>query len=108
MPQSFVSPLANLVITGSATASNKISKFGGARALGIFAGATAFTGTIKVQVAEVSGGQMHDLTSAGGSIVIQAGQCLTISDIIFAQIRLLSSSAEGARRVFAVNQRFEG
>jgi hypothetical protein len=107
MPQSFLSPMPNLVVTGTATASNKIANFRDARSLAIFAGATAFTGTIKVQVAPVSGGQMCDLTSAGGDIVIQTGDCLVITEIVFEQIRLLSSTSEGARRQFKVMKRWE-
>jgi hypothetical protein len=107
MGESFVSPLANLVVTGSATASNKIAGLKDCRAIGIFAAGTAFTGTIKVQVAPVSGAQMRDLTSAGADVLIQAGDCLVISDIVFEQIRLLSTAAEAARRPFAVIKRWE-
>jgi hypothetical protein len=107
MPQSFIKPLANLIITGSATASNRIGSLKDARAIGIFAGATAFTGTIKIQVAPVSGGAMRDLTSAGADVTLQAGDCLVITDIVFEQLRLLSSASEAARRVFAAVKRFE-
>lgn len=99
--------MTNLVITGSATASNKVANFRDARALAIFAGATAFTGTIKVQVAPVSGGTMRDLTSAGVDVTIAAGDCLVITDIVFEQVRLLSGSTEAARRQFSVMKRWE-
>lgn len=107
MPQSFVKSLGNLVITGNATASNRLGGLRDARAIGIFAGATAFTGSVKVQVAPVSGGVMRDLTSAGSDVTIAAGDCVVILDVVFEQLRLLSSAGEAARREFVVMKRFE-
>lgn len=109
MPQSFVSPLLRLIITAGATASNRIANFRDSRALAIFAGASAHTNTIKIQVAPVSGGIMRDLTSAGADINIAASDCVLITDIVFEQIRLRTSgaTAETASRYFSVSKRWE-
>ena len=107
MPQSFLSPMSSMIVTAGATASNRIANFRDARCLGIFNGSATFTGTVKIQVAPVSGGTMSDLTSAGADVTIAAGDCIVITDIAFEQIRLLSSSAEGAKRTFTVMKRWE-
>jgi hypothetical protein len=106
--QSFLSNMGRLVITAGATSSQLLSNFRDARAIGIFAGTTAHTGTIKVQVAPVSGLTLRDLTSAGSDVVIQAGKCVVITEVVFEQIRLISSLPEGASRYFRVMKRWEG
>lgn len=110
MGQSFVSPIANLVISSSATGSNIISGIKDARAISIYApgsGAT-LTGTVKVQVYPTGGSTVpRDLTSAGADVTIQAGDCLVITDVAFWKLRLLSSTAEGAQRTFNVMKRWE-
>jgi len=105
--QSFLSHMGRLVITAGATASQLLSNFRDARAIGIFAGATAHTGTIKLQVAPVSGLKMRNLTKDGNDVVILADKCVVITEVVFEQIRLSSSTAEGASRYFNVMKRWE-
>ena len=110
MPQSFVSPIANLVIAISATGSNVISGIKDARALCIYAPASpaTLTGTVKVQVYPTAGTvSPRDLTSAAVDITVAAGDAVVITDIAFTRLRLLSSSAEGAARTFHVMKRWE-
>ncbi len=110
MPQSFVNQLASLVISSGGTGSSIVSGIKAGRALGIWApgGGATLTGTVKLQVYPTGGSTTpRDLTSAGADIVIQAGDCLVLTDIVYPKIRLLSSLAEGAARTFIVTQRWE-
>ena len=109
MGQSFVSPIANLVISAGATGSSVISGIKDARALCIFAPASpaTLTGSIKIQAYPTAGANPRDLTSGGADITINAGDAVVLTDVVYPKIRLLSSLAEGAQRTFNVTKRWE-
>jgi hypothetical protein len=71
-------------------------------ALGIFAPA-ALTGTVKVYVTNDGGTSWQKLKSGGADIEVAAGGCVIVHIAPYfpiEQLRLTSSAAEGAERVF--------
>jgi hypothetical protein len=68
----------------------------------IFAPA-ALTGTITIQVkAHPSDSAWTTLQAAGADITVGAGKAVTLSSIPFGDMRIHSSGAEGAERIFSL------
>jgi len=108
--------LKNFLIGNGTTTSNAIGGFEDAEALVIYAPA-ALTGTVTLQVAPDREASERDqsgaaaaaivwatMQSGGSDITIPAGKALTLTDIGFRQMRLVSGSAEGADRTFKVSK----
>lgn len=101
--------LKDLTILNGQTTGTVVGGFEDAEALCIWAPA-ALTGTITIQVAadrEASEGGSTSQTwgtmqSGGSDITLPAGKVLTLTDIAFRQMRLISGSAEGSDRTFKV------
>ena len=103
----YICDLPNLTIANAGTTSGAIGGFADARALMIYAPA-ALTGTVTVQVEPTdTGTSWVDYGSGGSDVTIAAGNAVTIEPISFRQLRLSSSGAEGAERVFTVTKAFE-
>lgn len=107
----FVANLPDVTIASGQTDSNAIGGMDDAEALTIYAPGT-LTGTITIQVApdrQVSEGGSAVTTwytkqSGGADITIPAGKSVTLTDIGFRQLRLHSTSAEGANRTFKLTK----
>lgn len=98
--------LPDLTISNAGTTSNAIGSIDDAEAIVIYAPAT-LTGTVTVQVEPTETGTAWvDLTSGGSDVTIAAGNSVTITEGGFRQLRLSSSAAEGAARVFSVTKQF--
>ena len=105
-----VADLPAIIIGSGQTTSSAIGGFDDSEALAIWAPGT-LTGTITLQIAPerqaTEGGTSSvqtwaTLQSGGVDITLSAGKALTITDIAFRQLRLVSTSAEGAERSFKV------
>jgi len=110
MAQSFVSRLVDLTIANGATASNAISGFKDARAIGIFAPAALLSSlTYVVQVEPTpTGTPFRTLQSGGADISIAASKGIIITDNAFNRIRVLASAAVTAAKTFQSTKRWEG
>lgn len=108
----FIADMKSLTIASGQTNGTAIGGFDDAEALVIYAPAT-LTGTITLQVAperEASEGgtstaqSWATMQSGGVDITLPAGKALTLTDIAFRQLRLVSGSAEGGDRAFRVTK----
>lgn len=111
-----IADLPNILIASGTTTSAAIGGFDDAEALVIYAPA-ALTGTVTLQVAPDRQASERDqslaaapavvwstMQSGGSDITIPAGKALTLTDIGFRQMRLVSGSSEGADRTFKVSK----
>ncbi len=91
-----------------ANAGTTSEEFSDARGLGSMAaltimGPAALTGTVKLEVSDVVGGTFRTLQSpAGTDVSIAAAKAVTIPAFSCATLRLKSSGAEAADRVFPI------
>lgn len=93
-----------LTIASGASTSNVSADFD-ALAITLYAPATVTASQILVQVEPTSSGSNFvDLQSGGSDVVFTAGKALVISPPTFKQLRLTSTSAEGATRTFPMTQ----
>jgi len=100
-----LSPTTTLTILAGQTTSEALRGCRHAQGVGIFAPAT-LTGTITVQVEPTdSGTDFVNETSGGTAVTIGASQHVTLMMSTFAQLRLKSSGAEAADRVFTLVMR---
>jgi hypothetical protein len=102
--QNFVSPLPDLVIANGATGSNKVV-LTDARSIAI--GAPAFLGTVKVQVAQSSGGTMRNLIVSATGLALVSNGVVHFADPAFKQIRVLSLAAQTAAKNFTLTKSFQ-
>ena len=100
--------LPNATITASNSTSGAITQFDDAYAVSIQAPATLTASQVSIQVAVSSGGSAAFVTyqSGGADIVLAAGKGLTMTPIPYRQLRIISSSVEGADRVFLLTKVF--
>lgn len=105
-----VANLTSLTIASGQTVGAAIGGMDDAEALVIYAPA-ALTGTITLQIsptreASEGGGTATwaTLQSGGADITLGAGKALTITDIGFRQLRMVSDAAEGATRTFLITK----
>lgn len=99
-----VADLQDLTILSGATNSNAVGILDDTITLTIYA-PSALTGTITLQVEpSTAGTSFVALTSAGSDVTIGASKAVTIGNIGFRQIRVVSSGAEGADRTFKITK----
>src|SRR5712691_10421201 len=100
--------LPNATILNGASTSGVITQFDDAYGVGIQAPPTLTASQVSIQVAVSSGSAAAFVTyqSGGADIVLAAGKALTMTPIPYRQIRFVSSSVEGADRVFLVTKVF--
>ena len=104
---SWVVNLPDLVIANAGTVSGAIGSLEDADTVTIY-GPTALTGTVTIQIEPSAAGTTWlDLTSGGSDVTIGVGNAVVIGDISFRQLRLSSSAAEGAERIFRVTKQFQ-
>jgi hypothetical protein len=95
--------LPTATIASGASTSNIIKDVGDAYAITIFTPATLTSTGITIGVEPTSSGtNFVTLQSGGSDVVLPAGRATIISPPAFKQLRLESSSAEGADRTFAL------
>ena len=93
-----------LTIASGGTASGVSADFD-ALAITIYAPATVTASQIGVEVEPTSSGtDFVTLQSGGSDVVFTAGKALVISPPAFKQMRLTSTSVEGADRTFPMTQ----
>lgn len=103
----YVCDLPSLTISSGGTQSGAIGGFSDAVALVLYAPA-ALTGTVTIQIEPTDTGTAWvDLGSGGSDVTIGAGNSVTVEPVGFRQLRVVSSAAEGADRVFTVTKSFE-
>lgn len=109
----FMVNLADAVILNGETESNAVHGCDDAEALTVIAPVTV-SGTITIQVSSdppsSDGGTtsptFRTLQSGGSDITLPAGKGLTITDISFRQLKMVSSTGEGAARTFKISKQF--
>ena len=107
MPKYFVVsyPAAQCSIANNGTDTTAMQAFDDMESVTITAPA-ALTGTITIQVDINASGTYGTLQSGGSDITIAASKTLVIIDAAFKNMRIHSSSAEGAARQFIVVKKF--
>lgn len=109
----FIADLANCVITSGQTNGSAVEGFEDAEAVSIWAPAS-LTGTITIQVSpdrppDVGGVAAASKTwatlqSGGSDVTLGASKMLTLTDITFRALRMVSGSAEGGDRTFKITK----
>lgn len=109
----FIAKMADCVISSGGTTGSQVEGFDDAEAVSIWAPGT-LTGTITIQASpdvpeDVGGPTAANATwgtmqSGGTDITIAASKVLTITDITFRRLRMISGSAEGADRTFKITK----
>lgn len=105
----FPADLKDITIPNGGSTSNAITLFEDAYGLGIQAPATLTASQVTIQVSVSSGSAsvFADLLSGNTTVVFSAGQYRVISPIPARQLRITSSSAEGADRTFQCMKVFQ-
>lgn len=109
----FIADLKSCVITSGQTDGSAVEGFEDAEAVSIWAPGS-LTGTITIQVSPDrppdAGGvaaaskTWGTLQSGGADITIGASKVLTLTDITFRALRMISGSAEGGDRTFKITK----
>ena len=91
-----------MTITLGNSTSNTVTLFEDAYGVSIQAPAILTASQVSIQVAVSSGASAAfvNYQSGGADIVLAAGKGLTMTPIPYRQLRIISSSAEGADRLF--------
>jgi len=109
----FIATMPASVITNGTTTGSQVEGFDDAESVSIWA-PSALTGAITLQaspdVPEDAGGPTAanatwgTMQSGGADITIAANKMLTLTDITFRRLRMISGSSEGADRTFKITK----